>query len=128
MDTSILIAKILGPLYVVSAFAWLFNQKTYGKMIADFSTQRGLLYITAILAFLFGAVILSFHNVWSSDWRIIITVLGYLGLLKGLTLLVFPEFSMQLTHKVATMASLMNGLLLLVFAVGIVLVWFGYSA
>ncbi len=128
METSILIARILGPLYLVSGFAWLFNRDAYGKMMNDFTQQRGLLYVSAVLAFLFGAVILAFHNVWTANWQVLITLLGFLGLLKGLTLLVFPEMAMRMASALIANQRLTGALFALVFVMGGILVWFGYLA
>ncbi|PHR58018.1 MAG: hypothetical protein COA47_10940 [Robiginitomaculum sp.] len=128
METSILIAKILGPLYLVSGFAWVFNRDAYGKMMTDFTQQRGLLYVSAVLAFLFGAVILTFHNIWTANWQVLITMLGFLGLLKGLTLLVFPEMAMKMANALIGNQRLTGLLFVVVFMVGAILVWFGYLA
>lgn len=128
MTTSILIAKILGPLYMLSAFAWLFNRNTYGEIIEEYTQNRALLYVSAILAFLFGAVILTFHNVWSGSWAMIITFLGLLGLVKGVSLIVFPVSTMKLAKWLINHESVMAGTFALVFVLGVVLTWFGYFA
>lgn len=128
MTTSILIAKILGPLYMLSAFAWLFNRNTYGQIIEEYTQNRALLYVSAILAFLFGAIILTFHSVWEPNWRTIITCLGLLGLLKGVSLIVFPGGSMQLAKWLIGHQAVMAGTFALVFVLGVVLTWFGYFA
>lgn len=128
MTTSVLIAKILGPLYMLSAFAWLFNRNAYGEIIEEFAHNRALLYLSAILAFLFGAVILTFHNVWSSSWTVIITLLGLLGLVKGVSLIVFPASSMKLAKWLINHEVTMAGTFTLLFVLGVVLTWFGYFA
>ncbi len=128
MESSILIAKILGPLYVVSAFGWLFNRKIYGDIVEEYLNHRGLLYLSAILAFLFGATILTFHNVWIADWPMIITMLAMIGLIKGLSILVYPDKTISLALAFASNMSAMFVTFFLIFALGAALTWFGYFA
>ncbi len=128
METSIIIARILGPLYVVSAFGWLFNRKVYGDLVEEYVNHRGLLYLSAVLAFLFGATILTIHNVWVADWRVIITLLAMIGLIKGLSILVYPEVSVRLAKAISSNMAAMTGAFSLIFALGVVLTWFGYFA
>jgi hypothetical protein len=128
METTQTIARILGPLYVVAAIAWVVNRKTYGKMIEELAAQQALLFLSAVLAFLFGAVILSLHNIWGNGWQITITLLGYAGLFKGLLLLLFPDFMIGLARSIASNTFIMRVTSALVLALGASLVWFGYLA
>ena len=52
------------------------------------------------MALLAGFLIVNFHNVWVWDWTVIITVLGWLALLKGILLLLLPKTMVALTRLV----------------------------
>jgi len=43
-----------------------------------------------LAAIVTGYSIIYCHNVWDGSWRVVITVIGGLALLKGLLLIVFP--------------------------------------
>ena len=43
------------------------------------------------MALFFGLLIILFHNVWTVHWAIIITLLGWIGLIKGACLIIIPE-------------------------------------
>jgi len=45
------------------------------------------------LALFIGVFIIATHNLWVADWRILITLIGYWGVLTGGGLLIFPSFS-----------------------------------
>lgn len=128
MTTSIIIAKILGPLYMLSAFAWLFNRNVYGEIIEEYAHNRALLYVSAILAFLFGAVILTFHNVWTANWQGVITFLGLLGLIKGVSIIVYPVGTMKMARWFSKHQPTLAAMFVLVFVLGVVLTYFGYFA
>jgi hypothetical protein len=38
-----------------------------------------------------------FHNIWTSDWRFFVTLIAWITLLKGITILLFPEFIIRLS-------------------------------
>ena len=83
MNTSILIAKLIGPILFVAAFAMLANTKELQEMAHEFLKDRGLIYVTGVMAMLGGLAIINSHNIWTADWRVIITVLGWIMTIGG---------------------------------------------
>ena len=127
MDVSILLARLIGPLYLVAGIGLLLNRDHYREMLRSLPANSLLYYLSGFLALIFGLAILQFHNLWVADWRVILTLLGWLGVAKGVLLLVLPQAAMRLT------ASLTHGSLLLGSAVVALLLgnWFcyvGYAA
>jgi hypothetical protein len=91
MNASILLARLIGPFIVVIGIAVVFNMKVFRKVIDDFFKNAGLLYLSGLFSFAAGLTVVLFHNIWTADWRVIITVLGWIMLLKGICLIVFPS-------------------------------------
>lgn len=97
MDLSIILAQFWGSLFIILGLLSL-KAKFLGKTIKRtdktfFTVSTG--YITMLLGL--GTVIL--HNLWVLDWRILVTLLGWITLLKGITKMSFPEH----VHKKAQM-------------------------
>src|SRR6476646_9005433 len=44
-----------------------------------------------MFALLAGLAIVNTHNLWVSDWRVIITILGWLAIVRGALSLLFPN-------------------------------------
>ena len=82
MQSSIFLAKLLGPYCIIVAVGILFNRKIYQKLMEDFCKSTALIYMGGVLALFFGLLIVLFHNVWVGGWPVVITVFGWLGLLK----------------------------------------------
>ena len=122
------IAQILGPLYLVATLGWLFNRAFYRRMISEFSQNHAVLYMSGIFAFVFGVVILTLHNSWTANWQVLITLIGWAGLIKGLTILVFPQAMIRYGQAFATNKVLFTLTFLLAFLIGLVLTWYGYFA
>ncbi len=83
MENSIFLAKILGPYCIIIATGILFNLESYQKLIEDFCKHSALLYLGGILAFLFGFLIVLFHNVWWLTGLFLLQFLAGEGSLKA---------------------------------------------
>lgn len=91
METSVFIAKILGPYFVIIALGMLINQAFYLKVMEDYCKNAALILFTGIFAFVFGMVMVLVHNVWVTGWPVLITFFGWSGLVKGIWIIGFPE-------------------------------------
>lgn len=90
MATSILIAKLIGPILLVAAIAMLANTKDLQELARSFLNDRALIYISGILAMLAGLAIVNNHNVWAVSWPIIITLFGWASLVGGVFRIALP--------------------------------------
>lgn len=98
MEMSILMARFLGPFFVVVGIGVLLNLKRYQKLIMDFFENTAVLYLGGVMAFAIGIVIVLFHNVWTLNWGIIITILGWVSLVKGIVLIVCPAVMVKMAN------------------------------
>jgi hypothetical protein len=90
MDASLLIARLVGPFFLVASLAMLVNRTVYQDLAEEFIESPALIWLTGMFALLAGLAIVNFHNLWVADWRVIITVLGWLWIAKGLARLTMP--------------------------------------
>lgn len=94
MATSKHIARLMGPLLLVIGIGMVMGMLTegdgYSSLLKEFISSRALIFVTGVLALLAGVAIVNAHNHWVPDWRVIITVLGWLLILRGFMNLVFP--------------------------------------
>jgi Flp pilus assembly protein protease CpaA len=82
MDTSLFIARLIGPLLLMVAIAVLVNQANVRQMATDFLESRALIYLTGVLTLFAGLVIINTHNIWQG-WPVIITIFGWLCVVGG---------------------------------------------
>jgi hypothetical protein len=127
MENSIFLAKILGPYTIIVGLAFLFNLKAYQKVLEDFCKNSALIYLGGVFAFLFGLLIILFHNVWVAGWPVIITIFGWMALIKGVWLIVFPNTVAKFTQAYQKKTALITVSLVIVLVLGIFLVAKGYG-
>jgi cytochrome bd-type quinol oxidase subunit 2 len=91
MDTSLFLAKLIGPVLITVAAAMLINRDNMRDMAADFLEHRGLIFLAGVLTLLAGLAIVITHNVWELRWPVIITIFGWLSVIGGVFRVVFPD-------------------------------------
>ncbi len=128
MDTALLVARILGPIYLLVGIGWMLNRAHYDAMLADFTNSPTAMYLSGILAFGMGILILQFNWIWANDWRVMVSIIGVLGVLEGAILLTFPKILTTIMDALTARPNLMRFMMLLAFALGAAFTWFGYFA
>ncbi|MGE3066773.1 MAG: hypothetical protein AB7K67_14375 [Hyphomicrobiaceae bacterium] len=91
MNTSQFLARLIGPVMFVLGASMVINARIYTEMAAEFVASRALVYLAGAIALTAGLSIVLNHNVWVADWRILITLLGWLATIAGIFRLLFPD-------------------------------------
>ncbi|MFH1284799.1 MAG: hypothetical protein ABIJ26_06685 [Candidatus Margulisiibacteriota bacterium] len=128
MEISVFIAKFFALLFVAIGLGMLIDRVYYHKMTKTIVKAPATIYLGGLLALLIGFILVESHNVWIKDWSVIITVLGWLALVKGVLLLLLPRPMMSLASRLVKgkNAPLVYGIILLVL--GLVVGYFGFIA
>ena len=126
METSIFIARIFGLCYLIIGAGFMFNRKAFQQVMEDFCKNVASVFFAGVFALVIGVVIILTHNVWVANWTVIITIIGWVALIKGIWMIVFPN-----TVPKFMQAYLKNKALLAVHSVavvifGAVLTFFGF--
>jgi len=120
------LAKLIGPLFLAIGAGLLFNWRIYDAMIEQYVANTALIYLSGLMSLTFGIAIVLAHNVWTPNWRIIITLFGWLLIVGGAVRIVFPQAIQQVggTIRHLAMVPAIGGPLVIVL--GLVLCNFGY--
>jgi uncharacterized protein YjeT (DUF2065 family) len=126
METSLLLAKLIGAPYFIIGLAFIFNSKYYQKIYKEIVESPAFLFAGGVVAIILGIVIILFHNVWDFTWPLIITIFGWIAFLKGIFLLLFPRIAAKFAKKHLEKRGIIifGGLVALI--VGFILVYFGF--
>lgn len=121
------LAQLLGVLYVCVGIGALINPKYYKSVMDNFLKSEALMYFGGAVALVVGFVLVKLHNLWVADWRVVITIIAWLSVLKGALLLIEPEMIVKSTKKIIKKNHFANyGFIAL--AIGIVLLYLGVYA
>lgn len=100
MELSIFIAKLIGALYVAVGLGIIFDKAYYQKATNKMMDEAGLIYVGGAMALVTGVLLVTYHNIWVQSWEVIITILGWAALIKGVALLTFPTSTIRFYKSV----------------------------
>ena len=83
MQTSVFLAQLMGPILLIAAVSLLINRDSQRAMALQFLDSPPLIYVSGILIMTAGLAIVLYHNVWVADWRVIITLFGWMAVIGG---------------------------------------------
>jgi hypothetical protein len=125
METSIYLAKLIGPIYLVVAIGLLLNQEHYRSVAKEFAASPALFYLSGIIALIIGGLIVLLHNVWSG-WPIVVTLLGWAAIAKGAVRTLVPTWATGVVGKMTANANALTATGLAALALGAYLTAMGY--
>ncbi|MHC4726330.1 MAG: hypothetical protein ACYS17_03810 [Planctomycetota bacterium] len=91
------IFQIFSIIYLAVGVGILINPGFYKKMFENFIENAAVLYLGGITALVVGYLIIAFHNTWTMDLSVIITIFGWLALIKGILILIRPKIMVALS-------------------------------
>jgi len=89
MDITSFFAQLWGSFFIIFGLLGIIT-KQLGRTI-EMTDNKAFVISTGYITLLMGLVTVILHNVWVADWRIVITILGWSTLIKGIIKVGFPE-------------------------------------
>lgn len=126
MATSIFLAQLIGPLLLVMGVGILVRPQHWRAMAKEFIASPALIYLAGVLAFVPGLAIVLSHNVWTADWRIVVTALGWLALVGGIVRLLLPQQVQAMGRAMIERPAVLTSGAIVMLALGALLAFFGY--
>ena len=128
MDTSIFLAKLMGPIFVIIGVGLFLNRERYLAVVDEVIMSKTLLYVFGGMALTGGLAILLTHNVWVWDWPVVITIIAWLMVVRGSLRIIMPQqieaLAKRMTDQLPTLLLLSD---MIVISLGLFLSWKGYS-
>lgn len=126
MELSLLVAQVLGIVLFVLGFGLICNAERYKKMYQEVINNDGFVFFSAVFALIVGTVFVLTHNIWEMHWSVIITIFGWIALVKGFILAIFPKQVVKMVAGILDSARMfiVAGIGYMIF--GGVLIYFGF--
>jgi len=128
MQKSQALARLIGPALCAVGIGMLTNYTTYRVMAGQFLAAYPFIYFSGILALIAGLAILNSHNVWTPDWRSLVTLLGWFLAAVGAFRVVAPQFAAFIASSMFAHGGFFIGAGVVFLALGGFLTFKGYPA
>ena len=114
MSNSKSIAGLVGPVLVATTVSEAINLRIFDSNITP------VVYLNGVLLFLAGLSILRAHNLWTWRWPVLITLVGWIGIVGGLLRMFVPQAQQGVTDSVK------YGSIIVLFLIGSLLTFKAY--
>lgn len=89
-DATRVIAELMGPGLLVLGIGVFLNRAAMAEWMAVLGRTQPVVFLAGIVFFVAGLAVVRSHDVWSG-WPALVTVVGWLFVLGGLTRVLFPR-------------------------------------
>jgi hypothetical protein len=118
------LAEVWGISIVVVSLALLIKEKYLKRLFASMETEDNL-FSWGLISVVIGIALA--HNIWVKNWQVIITILGWASLIKGLALLFMPEKMKAYVKKMENNQWVPVALVVGV-VIGLIITYLGFTA
>ncbi|HJN62885.1 MAG TPA: hypothetical protein QGH03_01480 [Candidatus Paceibacterota bacterium] len=127
MDISIFLAKAFGLYMLIMGVALVLRKENFTGIVSDSTEDETYRFMLSIITTIVGILLVISHNIWSGPgWVILITVMSWLILLKGISRIFLSDDQFEnLTGWVGPVTYLWIGVLSIVL--GIYLAYIGFA-
>jgi hypothetical protein len=126
MQTSVFLAKLLGPFFLIVGASVALNVRSFRAIADEFLRSPALVFLTGLMILPVGLAIVLTHNVWVANWPVLITILGWLTIVSGALRLLAPRQAMDMGRKLYAKPNVLYVSAGVWLVVGAVLCFFGY--
>lgn len=126
MATSIFLARLLGPVFTLVGLALILKVPMYRTVLKEFIASPALTYLAGFLGLVAGLAIVLAHNVWVAGWPVIVTLVGWITIVRSVVTLYQPQRIVAMGSRILERPGLFTGAAALNLTLGILLSYFGY--
>ena len=84
-------ARVIGPYLVIVAATAVARSSSMRTLLSQFYANSVWPWVTGVFVLLGGLIVVALHQYWRGAAAIIVSILGWMTALKGLSLLAFPH-------------------------------------
>lgn len=89
MQTSIFLAKLIGPVALLMGLVMLLDPARVRTMAREVMQGEAFIFMSGIITLPIGLALVNAHNIWTLDWRVLITLFGWMAVAAGIARLAF---------------------------------------
>ena len=127
MDASNIIARVICIIYLAVGIGLIFNRSYYIDAFKKILHDKTYLLLGGWVATALGMALVHVHNLWVNDWRLLITIISWIILIKGVMLLAFPR-NIKSFESWFTPKGISRYIIPMVIILGVIFGYYGFFA
>lgn len=127
MDISKFLGKAVGIYLVILSVIMFVDMNQFTVYITNLLHNPPLMFIAGFISLIIGILMVVSHNIWEWSWRIIITIIAWTVLIKGISIIIYPHVIDRVTYYFVRDINLAYASIGVNLVLGLVLIYFGFQ-
>ncbi len=119
-------ARVLSPFFAVIATIVALRAPNMATLLAQFTATEVWPWVTGAFILMGGIAIVAFHQRWRSPAAVIVSVLGWLLVARGVVLLAFPAAFASLANRMIGAVGAWQATYIIMALIGLYLSYVGW--
>lgn len=117
------IAALIGLYMLAGGAGMLAERDVWSKVIEGIADSPALGYLAGIIAFVVGAAIVAVHNRWGTPLEIVVSLVGWVGLIEGVLMLAVRRPFTRFFAELAPSQTVVRAIAAIIIVIGLVLLY-----
>ncbi len=128
MALTVYLARFFGIYITLMGIVMMVRRKAILELTTAIIEQRALIFILAMLRVLIGLAIVLAHNQWRGTLAIVVTLIGWITLLRGIALMLLPADAERKVLTIFERSSQYHAAAIIAILFGLWLSYAGFAA
>ncbi len=128
MALTVYLARFFGIYIALMGIVMMVRRKAILELMTAIIEQRALIFILAMLRVLIGLAIVLAHNQWRGTLAIVVTLIGWITLLRGIALMLLPADAERKVLTIFERSSQYHAAAIIAILFGLWLSYAGFAA
>jgi hypothetical protein len=125
--TTRMFARVLGPFLFIVCITAVVRTADMRAVISEFAASALWPWMAGAFVLIGGLIIVALHQHWRGVAAIIVSLMGWLVVLRGVLLVAFPATFVSMANSVMDMGALWRGVCIVFAAIGLYLSYVGWA-
>jgi hypothetical protein len=125
--TTRMFARVLGPFLFIACITAVVRAPDMRALISDFAANALWPWVAGAFVLVGGLIIVALHQHWRGAAAFIVSLFGWLMVLRGVLLIAFPATFISMANSVMDMGALWRGVCIVLAAIGLYLTYVGWA-
>lgn len=126
MELSLFLAQLFGLTMIIFVIAVFIRPVVIDSMMRDLKNNSLTVAMTSFITVVAGLAVVLSHNIWEFSWVGLVTFIGWATLIKGISLIAFPDTLIGMSDKVLA-GGKRKGVLIIWLVAGCYLAYKGFG-
>lgn len=128
MPVSKFLSKALGLYFLIISSVMFINMSEFLKHLHALVNDEPVMFLAGFITVILGILMVVAHNFWQWHWRLMITLIAWFTLIKGIVLLVHPVLIQEFSLSWAERLSFAYSGAVLDFVLGLIFLYAGFRS